>query len=68
MGLTTIAITKDIREKIKEFGSKGETYSDILLKLYKSACERQLHDLLMDANDCISLEEARRELNKKWPQ
>ena len=34
---TTIAVTKDIRDKIKEFGNKGETYSDILLRLYKSA-------------------------------
>ena len=31
---TTIAVSNEIKEKIKEFGNKGETYSDILEKLY----------------------------------
>jgi len=31
MEMTTIAITKDIKDKINEFGNKGETYSDILV-------------------------------------
>ena len=68
METTTIAITRDVKADIMEFGNKGETYSDIIQKLLKSARERQLHDLLMNEEGCISIEEARKELNKKWPR
>jgi len=63
---TTIAITKDIQEKIKEFGNKGESYSDIILKLMKSAKERQLHDLLFNEENTISIEKALTKAKEKW--
>lgn len=63
---TTIAITKDLKEKIKEFGTKGETYSDVIERLYKSAVERQLHDFLMDDEGTISIEEALDKAKKRW--
>ena len=66
--MTTIAITKDTKAKISEFGNKGETYSDILIKIYNAAKKTQLRDLLMDEADTISVEEARKKLNKKWPR
>jgi len=65
---TTIAITRDVKEGIIELGNKGETYSEILKRLLKSARERQLHDLLMNEEGTISIEDARKELNKKWPR
>jgi len=65
---TTIAIKKETREKIVEFGNKGETFNDIIERLLKSARERQLHDLLMDETNTISIDEARNRLNKKWPR
>ena len=68
METTTIAISKDVKEKIKEFGNKGETYNDILLKLYKSAVERQLHDFLFNEKGFISIEQAMAEAEKKWPR
>ena len=66
MEITTIAITKDIKEKIKEFGSKGESYTEIIERLIKSAKERQLHDLLFDEEDTISIEEALSNAKKRW--
>jgi len=61
---TTIAISTSIRDQIKEFGIKGETYDDILLRLLNSAKERQLQELLMDETGCITIKEARARLNK----
>jgi predicted CopG family antitoxin len=61
---TTISISKEVRDKIKEFGHKGETYEVILERLYNSAKERQLQDLLMDDSDCITLKEAKKKLAK----
>ncbi len=63
---TTIAIKCNIKEKIKEFGNKGETYSDIILRLLESAKERQLQDLLMSEKDTVSIEEALVNARKQW--
>ena len=46
----------------------NKKYSEIIARLIKSAKERQLQDLLMDETDTISIDEARRELDKKWPK
>lgn len=65
---TTIAIPKNLKEQMQEFGSKGETYSEIIARLIKSAKERQLHDILMDEKGFIPIEEAIKEAEKKWPK
>lgn len=61
---TTIAISSSARDRIKEFGMKGETYDEIITRLLNSAEERQLQDLLMDTTGCITIGEARARLNK----
>jgi predicted CopG family antitoxin len=63
---TTIAISNQIRDEIKEFGNKGETYDEILAKLLKSAKERQLQDLLMDTSDSVQVKDALERAKKKW--
>lgn len=63
---TTIAISNNIRDKIKEFGQKGETYDEILARLLESAKNRQLQELLMDETNCIPIEEALARAKKKW--
>ena len=63
---TTIAISDDIRDEIKEFGSKGETYDQILRKLLASAKERQLQELLMDESDCVPIGQALERAKKRW--
>ncbi|MBD3252562.1 hypothetical protein GF386_02430 [Candidatus Pacearchaeota archaeon] len=63
---TTIAIKRDVKEKIMEFGNKGETYNDIILRLLESARQRQLHDLLMDDKDTVSIEDALENAKKQW--
>jgi len=65
---TTIAIPKDLKKEIEEFGFKGETYSEILARLLKSAKERQLQDILMDEKGFIPIEDAIKEAEKKWPK
>ena len=68
METTTIAVTNEIKEMISKFGNKSETYSDILLRLIKSARERQLHDLLMDEKDTITIDEALSDARKRWQE
>jgi hypothetical protein len=63
---TTIAISHEIRDQIKEFGNKGETYDDILAKLLSSAKERQLQELLMDTSNAVTAKDALARAKKKW--
>ena len=63
---TTIALRQDVKEKIMEFGNKGDTYSDIILNLLESAKKRQLQDLLMDEKDTLTIDEALSNAKKRW--
>jgi predicted CopG family antitoxin len=63
---TTISISSSLREEIKEFGQKGETYEDVIVRLLKSAKERQIQDILMDTTNCVPIEDALAEAKKKW--
>ena len=63
---TTIAVSEDIRDQIKEFGQKGETYDAILSRLLTSAKERQLQELLMDETDTSPIEEVIARARAKW--
>ena len=65
---TTIQLSTEIRDKISSFGSKGESYDDILKRIYVLAVKEQLKEFLMSDEGYISIEEARKELNKKWPR
>lgn len=64
--LTTIAISKELRDKLKEFGNKGDTYEDILTRLYESANRRLLQDVLMDTKNAIPIEDAIVRARKRW--
>jgi hypothetical protein len=67
MDISTIQLSKETKKKISSFGAKGESYEDILLRLYKSAVERQLHDFLYKEDDnFISIEEAIDKAKKRW--
>ncbi len=66
MEITTIQLSKDTKEKISSFGIKGESYDTILKRIYSLAVKEQLKSFLMSDEGTISIEEARKELNKKW--
>ncbi|NCN98941.1 hypothetical protein COU62_04215 [Candidatus Pacearchaeota archaeon CG10_big_fil_rev_8_21_14_0_10_35_219] len=66
METTTIAIKKELREKIIEFGLKGETYSDIIERILESAKKRQIQDLLMDEKGFVPVKDALERAKAKW--
>jgi negative regulator of replication initiation len=65
--VTTIQLSEDLKEKIASFGSKGETYEKILRRIYGLAVKTQLREFLMSDENCISLDEFEKEVEKKWP-
>mgnify|MGYP001567121552 CR=1 FL=1 len=68
MGITTIQLRNETKDKLASFGSKGESYDLILERIYSLAVKEQLRRFLMSSEGTISIEEARKELNKKWPK
>ena len=66
MEKTTIAISRDIKDQMQEFGYKGESYSDLIKRLIESAKQRQLQDLLMDESNCTTVEDALKRAKKQW--
>jgi len=68
MDITTIQLSKETKDKISSFGIKGESYDVILKRIYALAVKEQLKEFLMSDEGCISIEEARKELDKKWPR
>ncbi len=58
---TTIPVTKDVRDRLKKYGTKGETYNDILKRLmdevdYEVFMERQ-YKKLEEKEKFVSLDE-----------
>lgn len=63
---TTIAISPETRDQLKELGEKGETYDEILARILKIAKERQLQELLMDTSKDVPIKDALQRAKKKW--
>jgi len=61
MGVTTIPVTNETRDRLRSFGKKGETYDQILRRLmslaeYEGFMEKQ-YERLKDKQAFLSLDE-----------
>jgi len=68
MEITTIQLSKETKNKISSFGVKGESYDEILKRIYSMAVKEQLKDFLMSDEGFIPIEDAIKEADKKWPR
>ncbi|MBU2577043.1 MAG: hypothetical protein KKF50_04945 [Nanoarchaeota archaeon] len=68
MEITTIQLSNDTKRKLSSFGIKGESYDQILQRIYNMAVKTQFRELLMNSENTVSLEGARKEVEKKWPR
>ena len=66
--ITTIQLSKEMKEKIASFGSKGESYEKILQRIYDLAVKEHLREFLMSSDNTIPIEEAIKEAERKWPK
>jgi hypothetical protein len=61
MATTTIQLETKVRDLLKSFGRKGDTYNDIILKLIKRAryveYMKESYDILDKEENWVSLEE-----------
>ena len=65
---TTIQVSNEMKDKISSFGVKGESYDDILKRIYSLAVKEQLKEFLMSDEGFVPIEDAIKEADKKWPK
>jgi hypothetical protein len=65
---STIQISSETKKLISSFGTKEETYEDIIKRIYDLAVKEQLRQFLMPSKRYLSIDEARAEVEKKWPR
>jgi len=65
---STIQLSKETKDIIASFGSKKDTYEDIIKKIYSLAVKEQLREFLMSSKNSIPIEEAIRRAKKEWPK
>ena len=63
---TTIQLSNETKELIGTFGTKEDTYEDIIKKMYSMAVKEQLRQFLMSSEGTLTIDEARKRLSKKW--
>ncbi len=68
MNITTIQLSKETKDKIASFGVKGESYDEIIKRIYSIAVKEQIKNFLMSDEGFIPIEEAIKEADKKWPK
>jgi hypothetical protein len=64
--ITTIQLTKETKHLISTFGTKEDSYEDIIKNMYKLAVKQQLREFLLSPRDAIPIDEAIRKSKKKW--
>ena len=63
---STIQLSKETKTMISSFGTKEDTYEDIIKRMYALAVKEQLREFLMSTEGTISLGEARKRHAKRW--
>ncbi|MBT7557275.1 hypothetical protein HN615_10165 [Candidatus Woesearchaeota archaeon] len=63
---TTIQISKETKELISSFGSKEDTYEEIIKRMYRLAVNEQLRDFLLSSEDAMGIDQAIDLSKRKW--
>jgi len=66
--VTTISLSEEMKEKLRNLGRAGDSYDDILRKMYEATKKHLLLQYLYDTSDCVSIDEAIAEARKRWPK
>ena len=64
--MTTIQLTKSTKELLNSFGTKEDTYEDIIKRMYSLAVKEQLREFLLSSEDTIPIDEAIRRAKNRW--
>jgi len=63
---TTISITTEMREKLRNLGRAGESYDEIIRRMYDASIAQMLRSYLYDTSDSVTIDEALKEAKERW--
>ena len=64
--MTTISISKELKDNLRNLGRVGETYEDVIQRMYELTKKQILINFLYDRSDSVPIEEAISQAKKKW--
>jgi len=65
---STISLSNDMKEKLKNLGRAGDSYEDVIRKMYEITKSNMLLTYLYDETDTVPIQQALKEAKKKWPK
>ena len=68
MALTTIQLSTETKSLLSTFGTKEDTYEDILKRMYTLAVKEQLREFLLSSVDTLPIDEAIARAKKRWQE
>lgn len=63
---TTIQLSTETKGLLNTFGTKEDTYEDIIKRMYQLAVKEQLREFLLSSEKTIPIDEAIERAKKKW--
>ena len=63
---TTISISSELRDKLRNLGRAGDSYEDEIKRMYEMTRKSLLVAYLYDLSDSVTVDEAIAEARKKW--
>ena len=66
--VTTISLSEEMKEKLKHLGKAGDSYDDIIRRMYEATKKSLLMQYLYDDSDSIGIDEAIADARKRWPK
>lgn len=60
---STISLSTEMKENLKNLGRTGESYEDVIRRMYSLTKKQLLLQYLYDTSDSITIQEARERLN-----
>ena len=64
--VTTIAISSELKEKLRNLGRTGDSYEEVIRRMYEITRKNLLMAYLYDLSDSLTIDEAISEARKKW--
>jgi predicted CopG family antitoxin len=63
---TTISISEELKSKLRNLGRAGDSYEEVITRMYEISKKNMLLSYLYDASDSISIDEAIARAKAKW--
>ena len=64
--MAIISLSDELQEKIRNLGNAGETYDEIILRMYDATSSNILLSYLYDDADSVPINEAVKEAKRRW--